>query len=96
MEMQASAFSIKAKSGFPLRDRFLSNAGASGFRKNRLVVVSGGDLSTRKKINCSRISVGSGSMGGRGSIQSLVGSSVKTRSLKAQASGLCFLQFHCW
>lgn len=49
-------------------------------------MVSGGDLSTRKKIHCSRISVGSGSMGGRGSIQSLVGSSVKTRSLKAQAS----------
>ncbi|KAH6820753.1 plastidic GLC translocator [Perilla frutescens var. hirtella] len=85
--MQASAFSIKEKSIFPLYDRsFLSSAGASGFRKNSLAVVSGGDHRTTKKAIFSRISVGSFSMGGRGSVQSLVGSSAKTRPLRAHAS----------
>ncbi|KAH6799284.1 plastidic GLC translocator [Perilla frutescens var. frutescens] len=85
--MQASAFSIKAKSIFPLYDRsFLSSAGASGFRKNSLAVVSGGDRRTTKKAIFSRISVGSFSMGGRGSVQSLVGSSAKARPLRAHAS----------
>lgn len=87
MEMQASAFSIKAKSFFPLQDRsFLSSAGASGFRKNSLAVVSGGDLRTTKTTIFSRISVGSGSMGGRGSVQNLVGSSAKARPLRAHGS----------
>ncbi|KAH6797068.1 plastidic GLC translocator [Perilla frutescens var. hirtella] len=85
--MQASAFSIKEKSIFPLYDRsFLSSAGASGFRKNSLAVVSGGDHRTTKKAIFFRISVGSFSMGGRGSVQSLVGSSAKTRPLRAHAS----------
>lgn len=47
--------------------------------------MSGGDL--LKKTNLGGIGVGPGSMGGRESV-SLIGSSAKTRSLKAQASGL--------
>lgn len=85
--MQASAFSIKAKSVFPHQDRSFLR------RRIRSPVVSGGDFGTTKKANFCRISVGPCSMGGRESVQSLNVSSAKTRSLKVQASGLYFLEF---
>lgn len=85
--MQASTFS--AKSGFASQNPRLFQT-ASGFRKSR-VAVARSDLSMSKRNNCFGLGLFSDSMRARGSIQTLLGSSPRGRSVRAQASGLYIL-----
>lgn len=90
--MEASVYAVNSKSCFGLHScRNLPSVG--DLRKQSLAFRLGCDpLRSTKRINCSRLSFGSTSMGrAGGSSQSLFGSSVKARLVRAQASGSCFL-----
>ncbi|KAL0287866.1 UNVERIFIED_CONTAM: Plastidic glucose transporter 4 [Sesamum angustifolium] len=83
--MQASAFAVEAKSGSTStlqNSRILQ--GDSG--KKSLAFASS-DLRMKKRKNCFGLGLSSASMGVRGSIRSVFGSSAKARSVRAQASG---------
>ncbi|PIN16507.1 putative transporter (major facilitator superfamily) [Handroanthus impetiginosus] len=81
--MEASLCGLKPKSSFALQShRLLASTG--DLRKRRLAFAGCG-LAMGKRNNCFGISLPA-SMGTRGSIRSLFGSSVKARSVRAQAS----------
>ncbi|KAL0395940.1 UNVERIFIED_CONTAM: Plastidic glucose transporter 4 [Sesamum calycinum] len=85
--MQASAFAVEAKSGSTStlqNSRILQGTGDSG--KKSLAFASS-DLRMTKRKNCFGLGLSSASMGVRGSIHSVFGSSAKARSVRAQASG---------
>ncbi|KAL2247013.1 plastidic glucose transporter 4 [Sesamum indicum] len=83
--MQASAFAVEAKSGSTLQNsRILPSTGDSG--KKSLAFASS-DLRMTKRKNCVGLGLSSASMGVRGSIHSVFGSSAKARSVRAPASG---------
>ncbi|KAL0462014.1 UNVERIFIED_CONTAM: Plastidic glucose transporter 4 [Sesamum latifolium] len=83
--MQASAFAVEAKSGSTLQNsRILPGIGDSG---KRSLLFASSDLRMTKRKDCFGLGLSSASMGVRGSIHSVFGSSAKARSVRAQASG---------
>ncbi|KAL0423999.1 UNVERIFIED_CONTAM: Plastidic glucose transporter 4 [Sesamum radiatum] len=85
--MQASAFAVEVKSGSTStlqNSRILQGTGDSG--KKSLAFASS-DLRMTKRKNCFGLGLSSASMGVRGSIHSVFGSSARARSVRAQASG---------
>ncbi|KAG8373742.1 hypothetical protein BUALT_Bualt11G0056600 [Buddleja alternifolia] len=84
--MQASTFAVKPKPGFGLHSRSRLLPSASDLRRRSLEFAVS-DLRMTKRTNCFGLGLHSASMGARGSIQSVFGSSAKSRSVRVQAFG---------